>query len=329
MKRRAFITVLGGAAATWPLAAWTQQSERVRRIGVLMGMANDTEGQARVAALQDGLKELGWIEGRNLQVEYRWTDGQPDIMRRYAAELVAVQAEAIMCSSTPTLLALRKETQTVPIVFVMVSDPVRMGHVQSMAQPGGNVTGFTPFEPSLGGKWVEVLKEIAPRITRAAILFNPRTAANAPSFVKPAESAGSSLGVSVVEAPALDNAEIERVTTEFAQQPGGGLIIVPDPFTSTRRDLIVAIAARHRLPLITPFRYFTTAGAILSYGVNVVGEHRRAAIYLDRILRGEKPADLPVQAPVKFELVINLKTAKALGLDVPPTLLARADEVIE
>ena len=294
-----------------------------------MGMANDTEGQTRVAALRDGLKELGWSEGRDLQIEYRWTDGQPDTMRKYAAELVALQPEAIMCSSTPTLFALRKETQTVPIVFVMVSDPVRMGHVQSMARPGGNVTGFTPFEPSLGSKWVDLLKEIAPHVMRAAILFNPTTAANASSFVKPAERAGLSLGVSVVEAPVLANAEIERVISEFAQQPGGGLIIVPDPYTSARRALIVAIAARHRLPLITPFRYFTTEGAILSYGVNVVGEHRRAATYLDRILGGEKPADLPVQAPTRFELVINLKTAKALGLEVPPTLLARADEVIE
>jgi ABC-type uncharacterized transport system substrate-binding protein len=327
--RRAFITLLGSAAAAWPLAAPAQQPERVRRIGVLMGVTKDAEGQSRVTALREGLRDRGWIEGRNIELEYRWAAGQPELLRKDAAELVAMRPDVIMSSTFASLAVLRNETRSIPIVFVMVSDPVGMGIVESMARPGGNITGFTPFEPSLGGKWVELLKEIAPALTRAAILFNPETAANAPSFVQFAQAAGSMVRVSTIPTPIRANAEIERSIAELAQQPGSGLVIVPDAFTAARYKLIVAATTHHRLPLIVPFRYFTTAGGLASYGINISGEYRRAAAYIDRILRGEKPAELPVQAPTKFELVINLKTAKALGLEVPPTLLARADEVIE
>jgi putative ABC transport system substrate-binding protein len=264
-----------------------------------------------------------------VEIEYRWTAGRPDLIRSYAAEIIGMRPDVIMSNTAASLAALLEQTRAMPIVFVMVSDPVRLGYVESMARPGGNITGFTPFEPSLGGKWVELLKEITLRLTRAALLFNPDTAPNAPSFVEPAQAAGTSLGVSVIPTPIRTNAEIERTIVDFANEPGGGLILVPDAFTAARRDLIVTATASHHLPLITPFRYFTTAGGLASYGVNAAGEHRRAAVYIDRILRGERPANLPVQAPTKIELVINLKTAKALGLEVPPTLLARADEVIE
>jgi putative ABC transport system substrate-binding protein len=331
MRRREFIKLFGGAAATWPLGAWAQQPERMRRIGVLRGGSPEgfPEDDARAKAFRNSLQRLGWFEGQNVQLEYRWAGGQPDLIRKYAVELVSTQPDVIVCSSTPTLIALRKETQTVPIVFVMVSDPIGMGHIASMARPGGNVTGFTPFEPSLGGKWVELLKEIEPRTTRVVLLFNPDTAANAPSFVQPADAAGSALLVSVISAPVRTDAEIERAIADFAQQPGGGVVILPDPYAIERRQLIVAATMRHHLPAITPFREFTTAGAIASYGVDIISEDRRAASYVDRILRGEKPAELPVQEPTKFELVINLKTAKALGIAVPPQIVARADEVIE
>jgi putative ABC transport system substrate-binding protein len=302
----------------------------MRRIGVLMGGSEeDAEIAPRATAFRNSLQRLGWFEGQNAQLEYRWTGSQPHLIRKYAAELVSTHPDVIVCGSTPTLIALRKETQTVPIVFVMVSDPIGMGHIASMAQPGGNVTGFTPFEPSLGGKWVELLKEIEPRTTRVVLLFNPDTAANAPSFVQPADAAGSALLVSVISTPVRTDAEIERVIADFAQQPGGGVVILPDPYAIERRQLIVAATMRYHLPVITPFREFTTAGAVASYGVDVINEFHRAASYVDRILRGEKPAELPVQEPTKFELVINLKTAKALGITVPPQIVARADEVIE
>src|ERR1035437_5297800 len=326
MRRREFITLIGGAAAAWPLAVRAQQLGRMRRIGVLRGGSPGDD--ARAKAFRNSLQRLGWFEGQNVQIEYRWTGSQCDLIRKYAAELVSTQPDAIVCSGTPNLIALRKETQTVPIVFVMVSDPIGMGHIASMARPGGNVTGFTPFEPSLRGKWVELLKEIEPRTTRV-LLFNPDTAANAPSFVQPADAAGSALLVSVISAPVRTDSEIERAIADFAQLPGGGVVILPDPYAIKRRQLIVAATMRHHLPVITPFREFTTAGAVVSYGVDIINEFRRAASYVDRILRGEKPAELPVQAPTKFELVINLQTAKELGLTIPPTLLARADEVIE
>jgi putative ABC transport system substrate-binding protein len=329
MKRRNVITLLAGAAA-WPFKARAQQRDRTRRVAVLMGpAASDVSGQVLARELQNGLDRLGWIEGRNLQLEYRWTNGQPDLTRKYAGELVEMQPDVIVPHGTPALIAVRKETRTVPVVFVMVSDPIGMGHVESMSRPGGNVTGFTPFEPSLGGKWVELLKEIAPLATRAALVFNPDTAANALAFVQSAEVGGRSWGVSVTTAPVRSDIEVESVLSDFAQQPANGIILVPDPFTFSRIDLLVAATARHSLPLITPFREYTARGAVLSYGVNQADEFRRTAGYIDRVLRGEKPADLPVQAPTKFALTVNLKTAKTLGLDVPATLLARADEVIE
>ncbi len=315
MRRRDFIAgIAGTAAAAWPLVARAQQPDRMRRIGVLMGIAKDAEGQSRVTALREGLRDLGWIEGRNIELEYRWAAGQPELLRKDAAELVALRPDVIMSSTFASLAVLRNETRNIPIVFVMASDPVGMGIVESMARPGGNITGFTPFEPSLGGKWVELLKEFVPTLTSAAILLNPETAPNALSFVQFAQAAGSMVRVSIIPTPVRANTEIERSIAELAQQPGSGLIIVPDAFTAARFKLIVAATTRHRLPLIAPLRYFTTAGGLASYGINISGEHRRAAAYIDRILRGEKPADLPVQAPTKFELVVNLRSAKALGL---------------
>jgi ABC-type uncharacterized transport system substrate-binding protein len=329
MRRRDFLVVLGSAAVAWPLAVRAQQPERMRKIGVLMGTPNDVRGQARASAFRNGLQQLGWIEGQNAHLEVRWTRGQSSLIRKYAAELVSIRPDIIMCGSTPNLIALRKETQTVPIVFVMVSDPVGMGHVASMARPGGNITGFTPFEPSLGGKWVQLLNEIEPRVTRVALLFNPNTAANAPSFVPSANAAGAALRISVTPTPVDTEPEIERAIAAFAQQPGGGVVILPDPYALARRKPIVAATMRHHLPMITPFPDFTVDGAVISYGIDIIGEYRRAASYVDRILRGKKPADLPVQLPTKYQLIINLKTAKAIGLTVPPSLLARADEVIE
>jgi putative ABC transport system substrate-binding protein len=294
--RREFITLLGGVAAAWPLAVRAQQPDRIRRIGILMVNANEPNGQVLARELRNGLEKLGWIEGRNVQLEFRWTNGQPDLIRKYTAELVEMKPDVIVPHGTANVIAARMATQTIPIVFVMVSDPVRMGHVASMSHPGGNVTGLTPFEPSLGGKWVELLKEIFPTLTRVAVVFNPDTAANAQSFVEPAEVAGSSLAVSVKSAPVRSEIELERTISEFAQ-PASGLIAIPDPFTLARIELIVAATARHRLPLVTPFREFTARGAVLSYGINQADEFRRVATYIDRVLRGEKPSDLPVQAP--------------------------------
>ena len=294
-----------------------------------MGIADDAEGQARVAALRDGLKDLGWIEGRNIEVEYRWSAGQPQLIRKYAAELIAMRPDVVLSNTFASVAVLKDEARDIPVVFVMVSDPVRMGLVESMARPGGNITGFTPFEPSLGGKWVELLKEIAPAVTGAAVFVNPETAPNASSFLEFAQAAGSTLRITTIPSLVRTDADIERSIAALEPQSGSGLIIVPDAFLAARYRLIVAAATRHRLPVIAPFHYFTTAGGLASYGPNARGEHRRAAAYIDRILRGEKPANLPVQAPTKFELAVNLKTARALGLDVPPTLLARADEVIE
>jgi ABC-type uncharacterized transport system substrate-binding protein len=329
MGRREFVALLGAASATWPMGARAQQPERLRRIGVLMGIANDAEGQARVAALRDGLRDFGWIEGRNVEVEYRWAAGQPELIRRYAAELVAIRPDVIMSNTFASVAVLKNETRDIPVVFVMVSDPVRMGIVESMARPGGNITGFTPFEPSLGGKWVELLKEIIPTVRDAAILVNLETAPNASSFLQFAQAAGATLGITTIPTPVRAEADIERSIAALEQQSETGLIILPDAFATARYRLIVAATTRHRLPLISPFHYFTMAGGLASYGPSPRGEHRRGAAYIDRILRGDKPADLPVQAATRFELAINLKTARALGLDIPPTLLARADEVIE
>jgi putative tryptophan/tyrosine transport system substrate-binding protein len=329
MKRREFITLIGGAAAAWPLAASGQQSERVRRIGVLMNTsADDLEGQARIAAFHQGLQEWGWTLGRNARIDVRWDAVDADNGRRYAAELVALAPDVILASASAAMGALQQTTRTVPIVFVSIIDPVGAGFVESLARPGGNATGFALFEYTLSGKWLELLKEIAPGVTRAAVLRDPAVAAGAGMFGA-VQAVAPSVGVELSPIDVRDAGEIERAVTAFAQSPNSGLIVTGGPFAALHRDVIIKVAARHRLPAVYTFRFFVTSGGLISYGSDPVDQYRRAAGYVDRILKGEKPADLPVQAPTKYELVIKLKTAKALGLEVPPTLLARADEVIE
>jgi putative ABC transport system substrate-binding protein len=327
--RREFIAAVGGAAVAWPLAAGAQQPERMRRISVLMAVTErDPESQFRVNAFEAGLRELGWVEGRNLWIEYRWAP-DPDLLRRQAAELIAAAPDLILATSTPVLATLLRESATLPLVFVQVTDPIGSGFVPNLARPGGNVTGFTSFEFSIGGKWLETLIEIAPTVTRVAVIFNPQTAPYAPAFLRPIEAAASSFAVKPMAAAAADVAGVEAAIEAFARTASGGLIVLPDVSTANGRDLIIALAARYRLPAIYPYRFYAASGGLLSYGTEVGDVYRRAAAYVDRILKGAKPAELPVQAPTKFELVLNLKTAKMLGLDVTPTLLARADEVIE
>jgi ABC-type uncharacterized transport system substrate-binding protein len=327
--RREFIAAVGGAAVAWPLAAGAQQPERMRRISVLMAVTErDPESQFRVNAFEAGLRELGWVEGRNLWIEYRWAP-KPDLLRRQAAELIAAAPDLILATSTPVLATLLRESATLPLVFVQVTDPIGSGFVPNLARPGGNVTGFTSFEFSIGGKWLETLIEIAPTVTRVAVIFNPKTAPYAPAFLRPIEAAASSFAVKPMAAAAADVAGVEAAIEAFARTASGGLIVLPDVSTANGRDLIIALAARYRLPAIYPYRFYAASGGLLSYGTEVGDVYRRAAAYVDRILKGAKPAELPVQAPTKFELVLNLKTAKMLGLDVTPTLLARADEVIE
>ncbi len=328
MKRREFITLLGGAAA-WPLAARAQQLDVVRRIGALMSFAvNDPEAQSRVAAFENGLRDLGWIKGHNLRIEYRWAD-DPDVLRAYATELVGMAPDLILANSTPVIAALQEQAHAVPIVFTQVTDPVGQGLVPNLAHPGGHLTGFTSFEFSIGTKWLETLKEVAPRVTRVALVFNPQTAPFADLFWRPVEAAAPSFAVMPISAGTLTFVEFERMVDAFAREPRGGLIVLPDVSTLNYRDGLIGLAARHRLPAVYPERIFATSGGLLSYGSDVSDVFRRAAGYVDRILKGEKPANLPVQSPTKYELVINLKTAKALGLEVPPTLLATANEVIE
>jgi putative tryptophan/tyrosine transport system substrate-binding protein len=330
MKRRAFITLLGGAAAAWPLAATAQQSERMRRIGVLMHLPeNDPEAQARVRALLQGLQELGWIEGRNVRIDYRFGAADVDSSRRYAAELIALAPDVIQASGTGPMAALHEATRTVPIVFAQVPDPVNAGFVDSLARPGGNATGFSVFEEyGSSGKWLELLKEIAPQVTRVAVLRDPTIAAGI-GQTGAIQSVAPSLGVQVSPVGVRDASEIERAIAAFGHGTNGGLIVLGAPLAIMQRDLISTLAARHRLPAVYPVHLFVVAGGLTSYGPDSIDPYRRVAGYVDRILKGEKPADLPVQNPTKFELVINLKTAKALGLEVPPTLIARADEVIE
>jgi putative ABC transport system substrate-binding protein len=330
VKRREFITLLGGAAA-WPLAAGGQQPERVRRVGVLMPFAeDDPETQPRVTALRQGLSLLGWNAGRNLQIEHRWaTIPDADSTRRLAKELVDLQPDLILTDTTPLTAAALQQTRTIPIVFVQIGDPVGSGFVASIPRPGGNPTGFNNMQGLMSSKWVELLKEIAPRTARVAILFNPATAPYARIFLDPFKAAAALIGVAAVASQVRDPAETETVIAAFAREPHGGIIVLPSQFMLAHRDLIIALAARHRLPAVYPFRYFTESGGLMSYGNVAADAYRQAAAYVDRILRGAKPADLPVQSPVKFELTINLKTAKALGLEIPPTLLARADGVIE
>jgi putative ABC transport system substrate-binding protein len=330
MRRREFTTLLGGAAA-WPLAAHGQQPGQRRRIGMLIGYAEkDAETQARLAAFRHGLEQLGWTEGRNVRVDYRFSPSGPEQAQRFAKELVALRPDILVGNSTPATAALRRETRAIPIVFVGVSDPVGSSFVASIARPGGNITGFTNFEPSLTGKWLELLKEISPGIVRAGVIFNPRTAPGEGSFfMTPFGTIARALDVEPVAVRVGESAEIESALTALGRVPGSSLIVMPDAFTTVHRQLIILLAMRHALPAIYPYRYEAADGGLLSYGVDTVDLLRRATPYVDRILKGENPADLPVQAPTKFELVINLRTAKALGLAMPPTLLALADEVIE
>jgi putative ABC transport system substrate-binding protein len=329
--RRQFIALVGGAAAAWPLAARAQQPDRVRRIGVLMGYPeNDLEGPAFFAAFREGLQKLGWVEDRNIRLDTRWASpGDAEARQRYAKEIVALQPDLILSSVTPTTATLMQHTRTIPIVFATVADPVSSGFVASLAQPGGNVTGFQAMVGSLGGKWLELLKEIAPRVARVAMLFNPAVAPYAESYLNPFKAAATSFAVEAIAAPVRDTSELEFVVAAQARVPNSGLIVMPDTFTDVYRAEIISLAARSGLPAVYPRRPFTELGGLLSYGIDQVDSYRRAATYVDRILKGEKPSELPVQAPVKFELVINLKTAKALGLDVPWILQQRADEVIE
>ena len=329
MRRREFITLLGGAAATWPLAARGQQGERVRRIGVLINMAaDDPEGHARITAFAQGLQEAGWTTGRNVRIDYRWGGGGADAMAKYAAELVALAPDVILAATSSSVAALQRIAGTIPIVFVQVIDPVSNGFVASLARPGGNATGFTIIEYGFSGKWLELLKEIASRITRTAVIRDP-TSAFQMGQMGAIQSVAPSLGVELRPVEARDAGEIERAVTAFARSGHGGLIVLSGNASLAHRELIITLAARERLPAVYADRVFVAGGGLMSYDTNRTEQYRRAAGYVDRILKGEKPADLPVQAPTKYELAINLKTARVLGLEVPPTLLALADEVIE
>jgi ABC-type uncharacterized transport system substrate-binding protein len=329
LKRRQFISLLGGAAAAWPLAARAQQPERLRRIGVLMNRAADNpEGQDRLAAFHQGLQELGWNVGRNVRVETRWSADNADQSAKYAAELLALRPEIILASGTLAVMALQHISRTLPIVFAAVGDPVGAGIVDTLAHPGGNASGFMMYEYNLNAKYLELLKEIAPRVTRVAIIRNAANPGGMAAFGA-LQNAAQSLGVQASPINVGDAREIERSIEAFARSPNGGLVVTQTASATIYRHVIIAAAARHKLPAVYALSYDATGGGLISYGPDVVDQFRRAAGYVDRILKGEKPADLPVQAPTKYELVINLKTAKALGIEVPATLLARADEVIE
>jgi ABC-type uncharacterized transport system substrate-binding protein len=329
MKGRDFITLIGGAAAAWPLAAHAQQPGRMRRIGVVAALpADDPEWQARLAAFHQGLQELGWTVGRNVRVEYRLGSGDGEQLRRRAAELVALPLDVILATGTPIMAPLQQATRTVPIVFTLVPDPVGSGFVDSLARPGGNVTGFMTFESGMSAKWLERLKELKPTVTRAGVIRDPTITAGIGQW-SAIQAVASSFGVELTPLNVRDADEIERGITAFARGSNGGLIVTGSALAVVHRDLIITLAARHKLPAIYPYPYFVRDGGLICYGPDLLDQYRRAAGYVDRILKGEKPADLPVQAPTKYELVINLKTAKALALTVPDNLLARADEVIE
>ena len=334
MKRREFIRLIGGAVAIpsllWPLAAWAQQTDRVRRIGVLMGLAeDDPDTKARLAAFRQGLDRLGWSEGGNVRLDYRFTPAgaQAQVL---AKELVTLQPDVILAQTTPVVAAVQRETRTIPIVFVGIADAVGSGFVNNLARPDGNTTGFMLFEAGITGKWLAMLKEIAPRLVRAALVINPKTAPYYEMYLHAAQAAASSLAIELVFGP-IENAaaDIERAIEAFAQTPNSGLVLPPDSFTVVHRDLIIALAARHKLPAVYPDRLFVAAGGLMCYSTNRADQFRQAASYIDRILRGAKPAELPVQVPTRYETVINLKTARALGFTVPPGLLVAADEVIE
>jgi putative tryptophan/tyrosine transport system substrate-binding protein len=330
IARRKFIAALSGTAFAWPLAARAQQGERMRRIGVLMSPAeNDPDARSGIEVFRQGLHELGWSEGRNLQIDYRWGGGDVGRIKVFAKELIDLSPDVIVGHSTPSVVALRQETRSIPIVFLTVTDPVGQGFVASLAHPGGNITGFQVFEFSLGTKWMETLKQIAPSLRRVATIFNPETAPYYPLYLRTMETAASSFAVELIAVEVHDDAEIERAISTLAREPGGGLIVFPDIFNGVHRRTIIALVERYRLPAIYYFGYFAVDGGLISYGTDEVDLFRRTATYVDRILKGEKPGDLPVQQPTKFQLVINLKTAKALGLTVPQALLVAADEVIE
>jgi len=330
IRRREFIAALGSAAVAWPLAARAQQG-RSHRVGILMPLAEtDGEGQRQVKAFKEALQVLGRIEGRNLQIEYRWTGGNASQLPIASKQLADLRSEVILTRSTPAVAAILRETQTVPVVFVSISDPVGDHLVASFARPGGNVTGFTNIEASMSSKWVELLKESVPQIARVAMIFNPETApGHGDYFLQPFEKAAATLGLESLAVPLKDTGDIEPAIASIAHEPNSGLAVMSDIFTSVNNKMIVQAVEKHRLPAVYPFRFFVTNGGLISYGADITDLFRRAAQYVDRILNGDKPADLPVQAPTKFELVVNLKTAKALGLKIPESFLVRADEVIE
>jgi putative ABC transport system substrate-binding protein len=330
MRRRQFISLLGSAAVAWPLAARALQAGQVRRIGVLIGFAeSDSDVQSWLAALRGALAKLGWTEGRNLQIELRWAGDDPDRIKRFAKELVDLRPDAILSVTTPVTGALVRETHTIPIVIVTVADPISSGFVTSLGRPGGNVTGFALYEPGMGGKWLELLKQIAPGVTRVALLFNPATSVPVKFYMSSIEAAASLFAIQASTAPVHAKDEIEGAIAALAGNPGAGLIVMPDLFNTINRDLIIALAARYRVPAIYFVRPFADSGGLISYGPDFAEQYPQAAGYIDRILKGEKPADLPIQMPIKVPLVINLKTANALGLDVPSHLQQLADEIIE
>jgi putative ABC transport system substrate-binding protein len=326
VNRREFITLFGGAAA-WPLAARTQQPDRVRRIGVLIGVSG-ADGQARAAALAQGLGALNWHEGRNLRIDWRWAGGDTTLYERYAAELVSLRPDVLLAQGSLPITLLRRHTNTIPIVFSIVADPLGQGFVESLARPGGNITGFSSFDPQMTSKWLEMLTQISPPVARAAVLFDPKTALYAGLMMREIEQAARSLAIAVRAAPCSDYAEVAALMAGLSRERGG-LLVLRGTFTDLHRPDIIVLAARYRLGAVYPTREFVTSGGMMSYGIDNIDVARRAADYVDRILRGAKPADLPVQRRTKFELMINLRTAKALGIEVPPTLIARADEVIE
>jgi putative ABC transport system substrate-binding protein len=329
MRRREFIGLLGGTAAAWPLAVRAKQAERMRRIGVLMGYPEgDPQAQANVTALLQGLQSLGWIEGRNVQSNYRWAGGDPDKARTFARELIATTPDVMVSSTNQVTRILQQETQTIPIVFAFVGDPVGSGFVASLARPGKNITGFANFENSIGGKWVELFKEIVPRVGRVGFVFNPDAAPNV-GFFHAAEAAAPSLGIKLAALAVRDASDIEQHIAAFASEPDGGLIVAPHAVTLGNRKLLIELAARYRLPAVYSDRYFAESGGLASFGNNSADLFRRAATYIDLILKGANPADLPVQLPTKFELIVNLKAAEMLGLTIPESFLIRADAVIE
>jgi putative ABC transport system substrate-binding protein len=329
IRRRQLITLLGGVAAAWPIVVRAQQSDQARRIGVLIAsQPNDGEAQERLGIFRQSLERLGWTEGRNVRIEYRWAGDDLSRMRVDAAELVNMAPDAILATNGPTLEALRDKTRSIPLVFVAIPDAVAGGYVSSLAHPGGNITGFSHFEYAMGGKWLEILREIAPSVAKIVVAWNPRNI-SVNGYFPQIEAAAPALAVDVTAGHVENAGDIERVIVSLAHEPNGGLIIPPDFTTIVHRDLIIGLTTRYHLPTIFPFPIFVKDGGLISYGINLPESYRQAATYMDRILRGEKPVDLPVQAPTKFQLAINLKAAKAFGLEVPPTLLARADEVIE